>query len=183
MLSGRSDIALSERGRAEADALARRLGTVPLASLHSSPRPRTRQTAEAVASRHALPLQIAPALDEIDFGDFTGRSFADLDALPDWRRWNAERHTARCPDGETMAEAVERALAYLMALPEGDCPALCVTHCDIIRGLVTRLLGLPYDRMFALECDPGSLTTLQRDQGGLHLITLNEQPFATAHSF
>ncbi len=33
-------------------------------------------------------------LDEIDFGTFTGRSFADLDGDPDWRTWNEDRANA-----------------------------------------------------------------------------------------
>ena len=175
VLSGRSEIALNARGHAEAAALADALAGANFASLHSSPRRRARETIAPVAERLQLPLRIAPALDEIDFGGFTERTFAELDGDPDWFRWNAERDTARCPGGETMAEATARAVAYLDTLEADDFPALCVTHCDVIRGLVVRQIGLGFDRMFAIDCDPASRTTLDRSEHAMRLVALNER--------
>jgi ribonuclease H / adenosylcobalamin/alpha-ribazole phosphatase len=176
VLSGRSDIALSEAGCAEADALAEMLEGTPMASLHVSPRVRARQTAAPVAAARGLTARIAPALDEIDFGRFTGQSFAALDARdPDWLAWNAHRSTARCPGGETMAEAVGRARDYLEGLPAEAFPALCVSHCDVIRGLVADGLGLPLDRLFAFDCDPASLTTLTWSDAGMRVVALNQR--------
>ena len=175
VLSGRSDIALDDRGRREADALARALAGTPMATLHTSPRARARQTIAPLAAQRALPVTIAPALDEIDFGAFTGRSFDALAADPAWQCWNRHRATARCPGGETMAEASDRALAYLRGLAEEDMPALCVTHCDIIRALVVRALGIGFERMFAFDCDPTSCTTLDLEDGGMRVVALNER--------
>lgn len=175
VLSGRSEIALSEAGRAEADALAAHLA-LPIASIHSSPRRRTRETAAPIAARTGLPILIADALDEIDFGSFAGRSFEALASDADWQIWNAQRGASRCPRGETMAEAIDRAWDYLWSMPEEQAPALCVTHCDIIRGLVARLLGLDFGRIFAIDCDPASLTTLRLDGSDARLVTLNERP-------
>ncbi|SDA30922.1 histidine phosphatase family protein [Sphingomonas sp. NFR15] len=173
ILSGRSEIALGAGGRAEAAALATALDGTPVASLHVSPRRRARETATPFAARRALTADIAPALDEIDFGAFTGRAFADLDGDPEWFRWNAERATARCPGGETMAEACARAERYLAQLAPDGFPALCVTHCDVIRGLVVQQLGIGFERLFALECDPASRTTIDLDSG--RVIALNER--------
>lgn len=173
VLSGRSEIALDGRGRAEAAALAARLGGTAVASIHSSPRRRTRETAEALAEGRGLPVHVAAALDEIDFGAFAGRSFASLDRDPEWRRWNAERGSARCPGGETMADAVARAAGYLAAIPADATPALCVSHCDVIRGVVAHLLGLPFDRMFQLGCAPASLTTIAINGDDWRLQSLN----------
>ena len=175
VLSGRSEIALDARGRREAEALALALESTAIASLHTSPRTRARETIAPVAARRALPITVTDSLDEIDFGDFTGRSFAALDADADWRRWNAERATARCPSGETMMEASERALAYLRGIAVNDSPALCVTHCDIIRALAVRALGLGFDRLLAFDCEPASCTTLAIGDGELRIIALNER--------
>jgi len=173
-LSGRSEIPLDARGRAEAQALANHLATAPIESIHSSPRRRTYETATAVATTKRLDVRTAPALDEIDFGRFAGRNFAELDNDVDWQRWNADRGTMRCPDGETMTEAVERAMAYLRSLAEVGRSALCVTHCDVIRGVVAVVLGLGFDRMFALECYSASLTTLLFQGDEVRLVSLNE---------
>jgi len=175
VLSGRSEIGLDARGRREADALGRALDGRPIATLHTSPRLRARETIAPIAARRALPVTVAPALDEIDFGGFAGRNFAALAGDADWQRWNAERATARCPGGETMAEASDRALAYLRELSADDAPALCVTHCDIIRGVVVRALGLGFDRMFAFDCDPASCTTLAISDREVRVVALNER--------
>lgn len=174
VLSGRSEIALSAAGQAEAAALSRHLAGVPLDAIYASPRRRTMETAAAVAAGGALDITPAAALDELDFGRFAGRRFDALAGDADWQRWNAERATARCPGGETMREATDRAVAFVAAIPVAA--ALCVTHCDIIRGMVAHCLGLPLDRIFALGCDPGSLTTLVFDDDGIRLEALNERP-------
>lgn len=175
VLSGRSEIELSAQGGAEAESLAEVLEGVAVASLHCSPRRRARETIAPLATRRGLPVTITPALDEIDFGDFTRRAFAALDGDPAWFRWNAERDTARCPGGETMADAVARCTAYLDALTLEAFPALCVTHCDVIRGVVAQVLGLEFQRMFAFDCDPASRTTLDWVAGDRRLVTLNER--------
>lgn len=176
VLSGRSEIALAAEGRAQAERLAVWLDRVPLSSIHTSPRARTRQTAAPVAARRGLVPVVAPALDEIDFGTFTGRDFAALDADADWQRWNAERDTARCPGGETMAEAVARAWDYLHALPAAATPALCVTHCDVIRGLVARHMGVSFTAIYGFDCAPGSVTTFALSDAEMRLVALNERP-------
>jgi broad specificity phosphatase PhoE len=168
-LSGRSEIGLSARGIAEAEALADLLERHAIASLHASPRRRALQTVAPLAQRRGLPVLTAPALDEIDFGRFAGRSFAELDLEDDWQQWNAQRATARCPDGETMGEAIARARAYLLALADDASPALCVTHCDIIRGLVADAMGLGSGALLTLTCDPCSITVLEVDQGEVRL--------------
>lgn len=187
-LSGRSEIALSGVGRAEAARLAERLADVPLAAIHASPRARARETAAIVGGRQGLAIQVVEALDEIDFGTWTGRSFAALDPDPRWQAWNARRSETRCPGGESMSEAVGRARRHLESLagprPEqagsdgaerSDGPVLCVTHCDIIRGLVAHYLGLGFDRVMDFDCDPASLTMLALTPGGARLVTLNER--------
>ena len=173
VLSGRSDISLDQQGRAEAGALAGLVASRGVTRIVSSPRARTRETAAAVAAALALPVEIAAELDEVDFGDFTGRAFAALDRDADWQRWNAERATARCPDGETMGEAVARAVGFVAGCGEGV--TLCVSHCDVIRGVVAHYLGLPLDRIFSLGCDPGSVTTLSLQGEGAIVVALNER--------
>ena len=177
VLSGRSEIALNAAGQAEASGLAAMTqeARLPVTRIISSPRCRARQTAVPASKQLELPIETAPALDEIDFGGFTGRSFAQLDGDPLWQRWNAERHTARCPGGETMAEASGRAADFLFALPAQEGAVLCVTHCDVIRGLVACLLGLPFHTMFMFGCDPGSVTTLGIAPGVVQVIGLNRR--------
>jgi ribonuclease H / adenosylcobalamin/alpha-ribazole phosphatase len=176
VLSGRSEIGLSDLGHAQADLLSAHLAAGGIASIHSSPRRRARETAAPIASRTGLPVVVAEALDEIDFGQFAGLPFDALAHDPDWKVWNTERAAARCPGGETMGEAVGRAWSYLEALPEEQTPALCVSHCDIIRGIIVSIFGVGFDRMFAFDCDPASLTTLILEGSDVRIVGLNRPP-------
>lgn len=175
VLSGRaSDIGLNEAGRREVEALARGLAGSGIARLESSPRLRTRQTAEILGTALGLPVAIAPALDEIDFGGWAGRSFADLDPDPAWQLWNAARASAPTPGGETMAAAVERATRHIDRLGRAGEAVLCVSHCDIIRGAVAHYLGLALDNILRFEVGTASVCWLKPDgQGRAQVLTVN----------
>jgi broad specificity phosphatase PhoE len=174
VLTGRGgDDGLSPAGQAQVAWLAARLAGV--ARVQSSPQRRTRETAQAIAARAGCAVEQVEALDEIDFGDWTGRVIAGLDGDPDWTRWNMQRSVAAPPRGEPMTDAVRRAVAHLDALA-GEVlagPVVCVTHSDIIRGVVAHYLGLSLDRMLAFDVDPGSLTTLMIGAWGGRLTALN----------
>src|SRR4051812_45460096 len=176
VLSGRcAGAALTSEGRADAAWLAGRFLDERIAAIHSSPRLRARETGETIGIGLGLPVEIVDALDEIDFGDWTGRSFAELEADPRWARWNAERAVAAIPNGETMVEAATRSVRHIESLARSTwCGAvLCVSHCDIIRGIVAHYLGLGLDRLLAFDIDPGSVSTLLVDDSGGRVLTLN----------
>mgnify|MGYP002777041764 CR=1 FL=1 len=166
---------LSARGREQAAALADQLSTERLAAVYASPRLRTRQTAEVICG--SAEVQVADQLDEVDFGDWTGAAFAELEGDPVWERWNSERSVATVPRGETMAEAQERAWRFVQSAArrhDGETIAL-VTHCDIIRALVACVLGLSLDHILSFDTDPASVTRLAVGEWGAKLVSLNER--------
>jgi len=170
------DDPLSDEGRDRAARLADGLAATAPARIDSSPRKRATETAAMIGAAADTPIAVAVALDEIDFGDWSGRSFADLDKDVRWRFWNAARDRARPPGGETMHDAVDRAAHHLgtMEKETGDgATVICVTHGDIIRGLVARFVGLGLDRILAMEVDPGSVTTLVVEGDDGRLVALN----------
>lgn len=177
ILSGRSGIGLSSAGLDQAARLAAHCASLGLTAIHSSPRPRARQTAEIVAKAFGLEPIVVDDLDEIDFGAWTGRPFAALDADRRWRRWNSRRALARPPGGETMAAATGRIVRHLDRLAAKGCShVLCVSHCDIIRGAVAFYAGLGFDRMLEFEIEPGSLSSLFLDGRCARVLQLNEVP-------
>jgi broad specificity phosphatase PhoE len=163
VLAGRMDgIPLSTAGRQQAAELARRLSPLRLTGVQSSPRERAAETAAIIAEEAGLPLEISPALDEIDFGAWTGRSFAALAQDPSWRRWNEQRETSRPPGGESMVEAQERLLAHIAHVnaSEPKCRVVMVTHAEIIRSAVLNARSLPLEAWPHIEVAPASVTIL-----------------------
>jgi broad specificity phosphatase PhoE len=161
-LTGRAaDGGLTVDGKVQALAAARQLESTPPTAIHASPRRRTMETAALVAERFGLTVRCSDALDEIDFGEWTGASFVDLAADPRWSEWNAHRSTARCPGGESQGEAQARALAFAFEAAAASQRPLLVTHCDIIRSLVCWEERRSLDDIHSVFCEPGSLTDLE----------------------
>jgi probable phosphoglycerate mutase len=177
-LSGRRrDVALSGEGLDQAEIVADLLAVEPLAAVYSSPRERAWYTARSIAEPHDLEVGVADDLDEIDFGDWTGMAFNDLEGDPAWNAWNEARATARPPNGESMAEAVARAAASLEAIAADHSGAAvaCVSHCDIIRGVLAYYLGLPLDHMLRFDVDPASVSRIALGNWGARILTVNER--------
>ena len=172
----RPGVPLSERGRAQAAALGRRLAGRGLPRGECSPLDRTRETAEAIATACGLPAPtIAAPLIELDLGDWTGRAFGTFGDDPAWHAWNARRGTARIPGGETMGEAAARITGYLRrvaAASDGQVVAI-VSHSDMIRAAVADVIGLPLDNLLRFTIDPASHSTVVMGDWGAKLEDLN----------
>jgi broad specificity phosphatase PhoE len=177
-LSGRRrDIALSQDGLQQAEIVADLLAVEPIAAVYSSPRERAWYTARELADRLGHRVVAADGLDEVDFGDWTGRSFDALEGDPGWDEWNSARSIARPPGGESMEEAVARAVAEIAAIASehrGQTVA-AVSHCDIIRGLIAFYLGLPIDNLLRFDIDPASVSRLVIGEWGARVASMNER--------
>jgi broad specificity phosphatase PhoE len=176
-LTGRSPgVRLSEQGRRQAKALARRLSSEPLDGLHTSPQPRTRETAELIGRPREIVPEVSGELDEIDFGRWSGMAFAKLERDPDWRTWNEDRGSAQTPAGETM-QGIARRVVSLIDQLRGSKPAGAfglVSHCDVIKAGVCHYLGLPFAQLDRFEINPASVTTLVVGDWGGKVLRLNE---------
>lgn len=179
VLCGRSaGVRLSDAGRAEAMRLAHRLVRLAPAAVFTSPQPRAVETAEIIATTCNLAAQVEDALDEIDFGEWTGHPFADLDADPHWQAWNAHRAAMRPPGGEAMHEAQSRLARWIATLPTShpDATVVAVSHADVIKGGVLAMLDLSLDAHHRIEVAPASVSTLTLWPGGGRVRSLNEAP-------
>jgi probable phosphoglycerate mutase len=170
---------LGDAGRHQAWLLARRLESVGLAAVYTSPLERAYETSSIIAADAGRDPVIEEALIEIDFGAWTGHRFEALQDEPDWRRWNAERGTARPPGGEPMAEVQARIMRWAEAAADRHPGAAiaAVSHGDVIKAMVAAVLGLPLDHYARFEISPASLTTIILwPGGGARLLRMNEAP-------
>ena len=171
---GHTDRPLTERGRAQAAALAERLDATELECVYSSDLTRARETAAAVAERQGVELRTLPELREVDVGSWAGLTKSEAEArFPEaFARWKAGY--MGWDDGETyeaMTERVTRAVLGIAA-DHPDHPVLVVSHGGPIRALHAAALGLdihayrrlrpvePNARLSAVCVDDGRLTEL-----------------------
>lgn len=161
-------VPLTPAGQRQAERLASLLASRSIGHIQSSPQLRARQTAQPIADRLALSVEIVAAMDEIDVGAWTGRSFARLVQEPDWHRWNSRRSSARPPGGEAMIELRNRVLGHLTRVPR-TCPAdvlAIVSHAEPIRAAIMHYRGIPFDDFASVRIDHASCTELQLHEGG-----------------
>lgn len=177
-LAGRAPhVQLGPDGLAQAARLGVRMAREAVEAVFASPRERAQQTAAAVAAaRGGLAVETAEALDEVDYGSWSGSTFAQLDAREDWRRWNALRSLAQTPSGETMLDVQGRAVGFVrkLAIRHSEARLALVSHADVIRSVVGHVLGLPIDAWQRFDVAPASITTLVIGDWGARLLTLNE---------
>ena len=176
LLAGRAPgHGLNAQGVAEAAELAHRFCGRPPAGVLSSPRLRAQQTASAIAGQAGVPVLTEAGLDEIDFGDWTGQSFAALQPKPDWHAWNSLRSLAASPGGETMLQAQSRAIQVLQRLhaqsPGGS--FVLVSHADVIKAVLAYVLGSPIDLMQRIEISPASCTTMTLCNAEMRVLVVN----------
>lgn len=161
ILSGRAPgVHLNAAGRLEAHATAERLRHVALAAVLSSPRERAVETATVIAAPHELPVCVDAGLDEMDAGEWTGRSFAELDRDPRWNRYNTSRAAATVPGGESPARLQLRAVAALIDISRryGAATVVAVTHAEVIRAAMLWVAGTSLDAWDRIEAATGSIS-------------------------
>ncbi|WP_448189652.1 histidine phosphatase family protein [Azospirillum sp. sgz301742] len=174
-LAGRLAVPLNERGVAQAEALGRWYAGQRVDGVWASPLVRTQQTAEPIARALGLPVQTADALLEVDFGEWEGKAFTDLDHDPAWPRWNGVRGRVRAPGGEAMIEVQARMCGFINDLCDRD-PQGChvlVSHGDPIRAALAYYLGVPIDLFLRIEVYPGSISVLAIDGWSPRVLRVN----------
>ena len=166
-IQGHTDIGLSDRGREQAQATARRLAEVPFAVAYSSDMSRTRDTARIILGERDTPLHSVPELREHHKGVFEGLT------VQQYRQRYPEQYRASLvndPDfaptgGETIRQSTARLTEFVAGLgltpglgpgsasdsglkseglrPEDD--VLIVGHGGSLRSCIVALLQLPLE--------------------------------------
>lgn len=168
-------IGLSELGRRQAERLGQDFAGMPIEAVHTGPLDRAVATARAIGTRIGCEPVVTEALDEVDFGAWTGRTFAELEPEPPWRMWNSFRSGSRPPGGEAMLDVQQRAVGFLERLrrEHGETHMVLVSHADVIRAVLAYHLGMPLDLMLRLEVAPASVSTLVVTDWDARLLGLN----------
>ncbi|MFJ6137920.1 bifunctional RNase H/acid phosphatase [Kitasatospora sp. NPDC092286] len=164
--SGGSDPELSEKGRWQAERAAEALaarGSVQ--AVVSSPMRRTRETAETVAARLGLEVRYEEGLREVDFGDWEGLTFAEVqqrypDDLNAWLRSTKAKPTGSAESFTTLTHRAGVARDKILARHPGK-TVLVVSHVSPIKTLVRLALGAPPDSLYRMELSAASLCAVQ----------------------
>lgn len=176
---GRADVPLNQVGLEQAAATGSRIAATwqPVA-FYSSPLSRAIRTAEAGASHYNLPVIAYPGLLDIDYGLWQGLTPAE--ARQQWPEaitaWYEAPHTVQIPEGESLAQLRERAMAavaHLAGRHPGETIVL-VGHTVINRIILLGVLGLGNDRFWHLRQDTCAINVIEAGQDDYVLVSLND---------
>jgi broad specificity phosphatase PhoE len=152
--TGRTDIPLTDRGRAEAEQLGRALAGRSFGRVLSSPLQRAVETCRLAGLGDQV--ELTDDLLEWDYGEYEGITTVEIRReRPNWKLWRDG-----CPGGETAADVgkrVDRVIAELRGL-EGD--AVLFAHGHVLRVLTARWLGLGPECGALFKLDTGTLSAL-----------------------
>jgi alpha-ribazole phosphatase len=144
---GRLDLPLAAGASED---IARTLTNTPgLEFVFTSPAQRCRQLAEALMARDGCSGRALEALQELDFGDWEGRSWSAIHRVES-DAWAADPWNQAPPNGETEMQLwhrVGQAAKEIRAHP-GRCVGV-VAHAGPLRLLRCLLLGLPLSERWA----------------------------------
>ncbi|MFD0886678.1 MSMEG_4193 family putative phosphomutase [Streptosporangium algeriense] len=171
------DLHLSDAGRAQAEALAVRLGPLELDAIVSSPLERCLETAGAVAAGRENEVVTDERFGECRYGDWTGRPIAELAKEPLWRVVQTHPSAVTFPGGESLTAVQHRAVSAVREWNERLGPRgvyLVCSHGDVIKAIVADAMGLHLDQFQRITADPASLTAIRYTPLRPFVLRLND---------
>jgi probable phosphomutase (TIGR03848 family) len=185
VLAGRTPgVQLDEAGRQQAGDAGARLAGTRLSAVVSSPLERCRQTAAALLAQQpaegASEVEIEDGLSECDYGQWQGRTLAELAKEPLWALVQNQPTAAAFPGGESMAAmqaravaAVRRRDARLTEAAGAHAVWAAVSHGDIIKAVLADALGMHLDAFQRIDVHPASISIVHYGGPRPYVLGLN----------
>lgn len=169
-LLGRTDVALTERGREQARRVADVLAPLGVSRVVSSPLQRAVDTASALG----LPVEVDERWIELDYGDFELRPVNGVSA-EEWERWRADLDFCP-PAGESIAALGQRVRAACDDLAEEArvSDVVVVTHVSPVKAALAWALGVSDSVAWRSYVAVASITRIGFGGSGPSLRSFNE---------
>lgn len=175
---GSKDIPLNDQGREEARLAGEWLKGETIHAAYTSPLSRSRDTALAIARHHGLTVQDLPGLSDLCYGDWEGLPltevkvrYADL-----YRQWETAPHTVRFPNGETLDELRDRALAAVEEVVRRHPheTVLLSAHRAVNKVLIAAFIGLDNSHFWRIGQDTTAINRFTRVGDVWHIMAIND---------
>jgi broad specificity phosphatase PhoE len=177
---GQIDVELNQTGLKQAELLAEYLGGQEIEAVYSSPLKRALKTAEAVARRHHLKVEVSPGLIDGDFGQWQGLSLREVkDKYSQlYEQWAESPQLVKIPGGESLDGVRERALKVVNGVIARHSGAVVlVAHRVVNKVLICALLGLDNSHFWNIRQDVGGTTVFSYEKGRFVLTRHNDTSY------
>ena len=174
---GRSDVALSERGREQARLVAEALKERPIEAVYSSPLSRARDTAQPLAEALGIAVLVDERLVDMSLGEWEGRERTKVEKeQPErYELWLKEPERFRAPGGESLAEVRARAWPGVQELAGRHRVCAVVSHRVVCKVLLCEVLGSEAAGFWRVRVDTGSVSVVERGEHGCVVTRVNDR--------
>lgn len=172
------DTPLSAMGKRQAMALARYFENVTIDKIFASPLIRTKETAQKVASFKHVEIVNTREIIETNHGQWEGLEKRVI--LNTWHNlyqlWLTKPSGVTFPGGETFQETKRRVVWWWNNIIKENTDLLVVTHDNIIRIIVSEVLGLKLDNIWKFNLHPAAVTIIEIDNSrACKLLVLDDK--------
>jgi broad specificity phosphatase PhoE len=183
-----SDIELNETGLEQARRLAAFLEKERIAAVVSSPLRRALSTAEAIADRHQLPVEVDQRLKELKVGDLEGMPYSNLSSTFSQflMQWWQDGGAVKLPNGESLVDLQDRAWSVIEKLlpkhkaaeaESKDGAAVVVSHYFVTLVIILKALDLSLECFTRFKLDLGGVSILEFREFGTRLLGFNDTSY------
>jgi len=176
---GREDLPLTERGGAEALAVARRIASKWRPErVYTSPLSRCAATAAAIADACGIKAQSIEELNDIDYGTWRMKTHEEMAAAEPRlsATWFNSPHLMRFPGGDALQDLVARSADAVRLVrdshPNGT--VVLVSHDSVNRALLLQLADLPLCSYWRLAQTPCCINEIELTDNQVRILTINE---------
>ena len=176
-LQGNSDVKLSAEGIHQAYLLAEHAQLPNVDVIYSSDLSRAVETAKVLGAKFNLPVTTTPNLREINFGDWEGKSIAELNEKhpKSFGRFFTAPERCHPPNGETFLEAQARVMNVVRNIiaEHDNRNVVIVAHGAVNRLILGAALDMPIHKMWAISQFNTALNILRVADGGFVVELIN----------
>ena len=121
-------------------------------------------------------MHIRRRLIDTGYGEWTGRSIAQVRKTKLWRTVERVPSAMRFPGGESLLEVQARAVDEVNRIAQDHRKGIVVvvSHADPIRLVIAQVAGAHVDHLHRLVVDPGSITVVALGDGVPRLLRVND---------
>ncbi|MDO4542441.1 MAG: histidine phosphatase family protein, partial [Bacillota bacterium] len=107
---GSTDCPLTEKGRSQSQGLSEVFSQIDIDVIYTSPLRRAVDTASIIFGDREFVRE--PRLEEMDFGQWEGKHYTELQGDPLFEKWQREWKTTRPPEGESFNDLNQRVESF-----------------------------------------------------------------------
>lgn len=176
---GRMDLELTDRGKAEAIAVGRRIASKWRPTrVFTSPLGRCRATGLAIAKACHVPAESLEDLNDINYGTWQMKTHDEMKSVAPalYSAWFATPHLVRFPDGDSLQNLLSRssdALRFAIERHRNETVVL-VSHDSINRALLIQLADLPLSSYWRLAQNPCCINEIDIVDGQVRILRIND---------